>query len=122
MLLGGVLQLAAQIVPLRRARHARWRRSGSPATRRCGRVLRLIAPSAFGAAVYQINVMLEHQLRVGAARRQRVVLWYAGRVFEFPLGLVAVALGTAALPSFADAGGARRARRDAPQPRASPWR
>jgi putative peptidoglycan lipid II flippase len=29
-------------------------------------------------------------------------LWYAGRVFEFPIGLVAVAIGTAALPTFAD--------------------
>jgi putative peptidoglycan lipid II flippase len=28
-------------------------------------------------------------------------LWYADRVFEFPLGLLAVALGTAALPTFA---------------------
>jgi putative peptidoglycan lipid II flippase len=28
-------------------------------------------------------------------------LWYADRVFEFPLGIFAVALGTAALPSFA---------------------
>ena len=70
-----------------------------PAVRR---VLRLLAPSAVGAAVYQINVMLSTSLASVLPAGSVSALWYAGRVFEFPIGLVAVAIGTAALPSFAE--------------------
>ena len=100
VLLGGVLQIAVQLVPLRRLgvtvapvwepRH--------PALRR---VLTLLAPSALGAAVYQINVLISTSLASALPGGSVSYLWYAGRVFELPIGLVAVALGTAALPSFA---------------------
>jgi putative peptidoglycan lipid II flippase len=101
VLLGGALQLAVQLVPLARRgvrltplwdlRH--------PAIRR---VLTLLGPSTLGAAAYQINVVLSTTIASLLPVGSVAALWYAGRIFEFPIGMVAVAIGTAALPSFAE--------------------
>jgi len=100
VLIGGVCQLAVQvppllrygvrIVPLWRPRHDAVRRA-----------LGLMAPMIFGAAVYQINLLVGTVLASVLPPGSVSYLWYAGRVFEFPLGIFTVALGTAALPSFA---------------------
>ncbi len=100
VLLGGVLQLILQVVPLWLGgirllpvwslRH--------PAV---GRVLLLLAPTLFGAAVYQVNIIMSTVFASLLPPGSVSYLWYADRVFEFPLGVFAVALGTAALPSFA---------------------
>jgi putative peptidoglycan lipid II flippase len=100
VVIGGVVQLGLQIPPL--LRHGirlapRWQ-PGHEAVRRA---LRLMAPTVFGAAVYQINVMVDTILASVLPSGSVSYLWYADRVFEFPLGIFAVALGTAALPSFA---------------------
>lgn len=99
VIVGGVLQLALQIPPL--LRHGvrlvpRW----EPHHEAIGRALRLMAPMVFGAAVYQINIMVDTILASVLPSGSVSYLWYADRVFEFPLGIFAVALGTAALPSF----------------------
>ena len=98
-LIGGSLQILVHLVPLW------WRRLSlgplwqprHPAIRR---VLTLMAPSVFGAAVYQINIMMSTIFASLLPAGSVAYLWYADRVFEFPLGLFAVALSTAALPSF----------------------
>lgn len=100
VLLGGVLQLAVQVVPLAWrgiSLAPRW----EPRHPAVGRVLRLLGPSTLGAAAYQINVMLSTSVASVLPAGSVAALWYAGRIFEFPIGLVAVAIGTAALPSFA---------------------
>jgi putative peptidoglycan lipid II flippase len=100
VLLGGALQLGLQLVVLRADGvpiRPRWR----PRHRALGRMLRLLAPTTVGAAMYQINVMLSTSLASLLPTGSVSALWYAGRLFEFPIGLVAVAIGTAALPSFA---------------------
>jgi putative peptidoglycan lipid II flippase len=60
----------------------------------------LFVPAAFSGAVYQINVMigtiLASLLPAGAVSW----LYYADRLVELPLGVFAVALGTAVLPSM----------------------
>ncbi len=99
VIIGGVWQLAVQIPPL--LRHGvrivpRWQ-PGHEAVRRA---LGLMAPMLFGAAVYQINIMIDTILASVLPSGSVSYLWYADRVFEFPLGIFAVALGTAALPSF----------------------
>ncbi|MFI5395116.1 MAG: murein biosynthesis integral membrane protein MurJ [Candidatus Binatia bacterium] len=99
VLVGGVLQLLLQVPPL--LRHGvrivpRWQ-PGHEAVRRARR---LMAPMVFGAAVYQINLMIGTMLASVLPSGSVSYLWYADRVFEFPLGIFAVALGTAALPSF----------------------
>ncbi|HVO26642.1 MAG TPA: murein biosynthesis integral membrane protein MurJ [Candidatus Margulisiibacteriota bacterium] len=97
---GGVMQLVLHVVPL-------WRRGiritpfWAPGHEAVGRALRLMAPMVFGAAVYQINIMVDTVLASVLPSGSVSYLWYADRVFEFPLGIFAVALGTAALPSFA---------------------
>jgi putative peptidoglycan lipid II flippase len=100
VLLGGVLQLWSQIPPLRRRGITLGRlwQPDHPAVRR---VLWLMAPTVFGAAVYQINVLVDTVFASALPAGSVSYLWYADRVFEFPLGLFAVALGTAALPSLA---------------------
>jgi putative peptidoglycan lipid II flippase len=96
---GGVLQLALQIPPL--LRHGiRIVPFWDPRHDAVGRALRLMAPMVFGAAVYQINIMVDTVLASVLPSGSVSYLWYADRVFEFPLGIFAVAMGTAALPSF----------------------
>jgi putative peptidoglycan lipid II flippase len=100
VLIGGVCQLALQVPPLLRygVRIVPLWRPGHEAVRRA---LGLMAPMVFGAAVYQINLLVGTVLASVLPAGSVSYLWYAGRVFEFPLGIFAVALGTAALPSFA---------------------
>ncbi len=64
------------------------------------RIGRLFGPAALGGAVYQINVMigtiLASMLQPGGVSW----LYYADRLVELPLGIFAIALGTAVLPSM----------------------
>lgn len=99
VLAGGVVQIAAQLPPLR-SRGLRLWPLWQPRHDALVRSMRLIAPITLGAAIYQINVMVGTILASTLPSGAVSYLWYAGRVFEFPLGIVAVALGTAALPSF----------------------
>jgi len=100
VLAGGVAQLLSQVpalrghgIPLRPL----WE-PGHPAVRRLGI---LLFPTLFGSAVYQINVMVSTMFASLLPTGSVAYLWYAERLFEFPLGVFAVALSTAALPSFA---------------------
>jgi len=109
VLIGGALQVAVQAPSLWRLgmRPRMFASPGHLAVRRTGP---LLVAAVFGGAVYQINVLIAtifaSLLPAGAVS----YLWYADRVFEFPLGIVAVAVGTAALPSLA--GHASAGRRD----------
>src|SRR5690606_21913595 len=60
----------------------------------------LLLPAALGTAIFQINLMVGTVLASTLPRGSVSYLWYAGRVFEFPVGLFVAALGTAALPSM----------------------
>ena len=95
----GLLQLLLQIpflmaegVTIKPDFHFRY-----PPLRRMGR---LFVPAAIGGAVYQVNVlvgtMLASLLPVGSVSW----LYYADRLVEMPLGVFAIALGSAALPSM----------------------
>ncbi|MFO1462362.1 MAG: murein biosynthesis integral membrane protein MurJ [bacterium] len=101
VILGGVLQLAIQIPPLLREGFFprldfHWRH---PAVRKIGR---LMLPSIYGSAVYQINLLaitfMASYLPTGAVS----YLWYADRVIEFPLGVFAISLATVALPTLSE--------------------
>lgn len=65
-----------------------------------GRLLYLMGPAVFGAAVYQINVLVSTVLASLLPTGSVSYLYYADRFLEFPVGIFAIALGTAALPSF----------------------
>jgi putative peptidoglycan lipid II flippase len=99
VVVGGFVQLALQIPPLVR-RGFRVFPCWKPGHAAVRRSLGLMAPMVFGAAVYQINILLGTVLASLLPSGSVSYLWYADRVFEFPLGIFATALGTAALPSF----------------------
>jgi putative peptidoglycan lipid II flippase len=99
VLLGGLLQLGLQIpwllqkgvslVPLWIPRH--------PAINRIGH---LMVPAIFGSAVYQINGFIQTLLASFLDEGSVSWLYYADRIVQFPLGVFAIAISTAALPSL----------------------
>ena len=100
VLLGGVAQLLLQIPYLSRhgVSYSPDFHFRHPALRR---LLFLMGPAVFGAAVYQINVLVSTILASMLPEGSVSYLCYADRLLQFPLGIFAIALGTAALPSFA---------------------
>jgi putative peptidoglycan lipid II flippase len=65
-------------------------------------ILRLILPAVFGASIYQINVVVIRLLASFLPSGSVSYLYYADRLAQFPLGIFAVALGTAVLPSMSE--------------------
>jgi len=65
-----------------------------------GKILRLMGPTVFGVAVYQINLLVSTFLASWLPDGSVSYLYYADRLFELPLGVFAVSLGTASLPSL----------------------
>jgi hypothetical protein len=100
VLLGGIAQMVSQLPALRRLAIplAPFWAPRHPAVQRVGA---LMLPTVFGSAVYQINVLVSTMFASLLPAGSVAFLWYAERLFEFPLGVFAVALSTAALPSFA---------------------
>lgn len=99
VVIGGVLQLALQIPVLWR-RGLRFRLRGPlfhPALARVGRQL---LPTALGASVFQINVVIATVLASFLPPGSVSWLYYADRLVQFPLGIFAIAAGTAILPSL----------------------
>ncbi|MFA5811403.1 MAG: murein biosynthesis integral membrane protein MurJ, partial [bacterium] len=101
VLIGGILQLALQIPSLVREGmlpgiNFNWRH---PALKG---LLLLMVPSAFGAAVYQVNVIVVTFLASFLPEGSVSYLWYADRVSEFSLGIFSIAVATVALPSLSD--------------------
>ncbi len=71
------------------------------------RVGKLMLPSVFGLAIYEINVILARQFASFLPEGAPSYLYYAQRLIEFPMGIFAVAMATVAMPnlsSYAAAG------------------
>jgi putative peptidoglycan lipid II flippase len=109
VLLGGALQLGAQIPALRRLGllpriSLRW--SGikaawsHPGTRR---VTTLMLPALLGVSVAQISLLINTQIASHLAVGSVSWLTYADRLMEFPTALLGVALGVVLLPQLAAA-------------------
>ncbi len=101
VIVGGVLQLLIQIPSLVKEGffprlNFNWRH---PAVRK---IAKLMLPSIYGSAVYQINLLaitfMASYLPTGAVS----YLWYADRVIEFPLGVFAISLATVVLPTLSE--------------------
>src|SRR5712691_505569 len=88
--LPALARLGVPLVPQWRPRH--------PAVRR---IVFLLVPVLFGAAVYQISLLVNTLLASLLAEGSVSALWYASHLFEFPIAIFATALSTAALPSLA---------------------
>jgi putative peptidoglycan lipid II flippase len=64
------------------------------------RIGTLMLPTVFGAAVYQINILIGTLLASLLSAGSISYLYYADRMVQLPLGVFGVALSTAALPSL----------------------
>ncbi len=60
----------------------------------------LMIPALFGVSVYQINALLDTLIASFLQTGSISWLYYSSRLFEFPLGLFAVAISTVILPSL----------------------
>jgi len=99
VLVGGAIQLAVQIpFLLNRGIHLglKWQPS-HPALKRIGA---LMLPTILGSAIYQINQLIGTLLATLLREGSVSYLYYADRLVQFPLGVFAIAISTAVLPSL----------------------
>ncbi len=98
-LVGGALQVAAQIPSLRAAGFGRSIRIdlGDPAVRE---VIRRIGPMAIGLMIYEVDLVLSRRFLSEAGEGANSYFYYAQRLCDFPQGIFSLALATAALPSL----------------------
>ena len=102
VLIGGVLQLAVQIPVLYRKgfKFSFTKRLNHPAANRIGV---LLLPRILGSCVYQVSLFINTILAslsgiVGAGGV--AALYYANRIFQFPLAIFGIAIAQAALPTM----------------------
>ncbi len=101
VIIGGLLQFVIQIFPARKIKYfpPPW---ASPFHPKVGMFLKILAPSVFGLAIYQINSLITQtcfasQYGSGGISQMN----YAFRLIQFPLGVIGVALATASFPRIA---------------------
>lgn len=99
VLIGGLLQLLLQIPFLIKNGVLFWSKTKiyHPGLKRIGL---LMLPAVFGAAVYQINMVIGTLLASLLPEGSVSYLYYADRLVQFPLGIFAIATATAVLPSL----------------------
>ena len=61
---------------------------------------KLILPSVLGFAIIQINILVDMTLGFWVGPGANSSLWYGNRLMQFPLGVFAIAMGTALLPAI----------------------
>ncbi len=100
LLLGGLLQFLVHLPPL--ARHGLLGTGIDEESRQRAReVLRTTVPLIVGAAVYQLSVLIDGMMAQGLlATGGRTALYYANRLQQFPLALVATAAVSAVFPAL----------------------
>jgi putative peptidoglycan lipid II flippase len=101
VLVGGVLQVAAQWPALRRLGFA-LRAPGSLRDPYVRKAMRLLAPLLLSLGVYQLNLIFSRQFASYLGRGPVSWLWYAQRLVEIPQGMFALAIASAALPSLSE--------------------
>jgi len=99
VLVGGALQLVLQLPFLIRKGFYFWQKATlyHPGLKKIGK---LMLPATFGAAVYQINILVGTLLATLLPEGSVSYLYYADRLVQFPLGVFAIATATAVLPSL----------------------
>jgi putative peptidoglycan lipid II flippase len=99
---GGALQLLLQIPFLIKKGIKFWNSISfyHPGLKKVGI---LMLPTIFGAAIYQINILIGTLLASTLSEGSVSYLYYADRLVQFPLGVLAIAGTTAVMPSFSRA-------------------
>ena len=100
VLLGGVLQVAAQLPALRRIGYA-----GRPVfdfrDPHVREMLRRIVPMTLGLGIYYVDMTLSRRFLSELGEGAQSYFFWASRLCDFPQGIFVMALSTAALPSLA---------------------
>jgi len=99
VIIGGVLQVGLQIPAIIKkgvSIRPKWMPS-HPAVKRIGL---LMIPALFGSAIYQLNHYIGTLLASFLPEGSMSWLYFADRLVQFPLGVFAIAISTAALPSL----------------------
>lgn len=106
ILAAGTLQLFCQVPALFTTGFAgRFGRGAAKVKASAWSVLRESAPLAFGAAVYQINVMVDGFMAISLLEEGgAAVHYYANRVQQFPLAMVALAATSSVFPRLKELG------------------
>ena len=96
---GGVLQLALQVPFLIQKGFRFWQKAPffHPGLKKIGQML---LPAVFGAGVYQVNMLVSTFLASLLPEGSISTLYYADRLVQFPLGIFAISIATAILPSL----------------------
>lgn len=102
ILIGGILQLLIQIPPLvKRGMHLEKKLSlAHPGAKEIGI---LLIPRIFGTSIYQLSIFVATILASLSAivgEGAVAALYYANRIFQFPLAIFGLALAQAALPTM----------------------
>lgn len=97
ILAAGFFQLAAELPGLfRQGYRPRWTwKPGHPGLIKS---IQLLTPAVLGFAIMQINILVDMTLAFLIGPGANSSLWYGNRLMQFPLGLFAIAMGTALLP------------------------
>jgi putative peptidoglycan lipid II flippase len=98
---GGFLQVSLQI-PFLKKRGVKLSLNFNFSHPGLKRLLKLIIPAVFGAAVYQLNIMIITLIASFLPAGSVSYLYYSDRIFQFPLALFGLALATASLPTMSD--------------------
>jgi putative peptidoglycan lipid II flippase len=98
---GGIFQIALQI-PFLKKKGVKLRFNFNFSHPGLRRLLKLMIPAVFGAAVYQLNIMIITLIASFLPAGSVSYLYYSDRVFQFPLALFGLALATASLPTMSD--------------------
>ncbi len=99
VVIGGILMVALQ-VPFLIRNGVTFKPDFHFSHPRVKTVLKLMVPAIFGASIYQVNVVVVRLLASFLPSGSVSYLYYADRLDQFPLGIFAVALGTAVLPTM----------------------
>ena len=101
-LVGGVFQIIYQLGDLKKIglRFQILPLRYSPAVTK---IVQLMIPAAFGAAIYQITILLMTLLASLLPEGSVSWLYYADRVSQLPIGIFTIALGSVLLPTLATA-------------------
>lgn len=101
-LIGGVFQIIYQLGDLKKI-GLRFQLLPLHYTPAVTKVIRLMIPAAFGAAIYQITILLMTLLASLLPEGSVSWLYYADRVSQLPIGIFTIALSSVLLPTLATA-------------------
>lgn len=96
---GGFMQLLMQLPFLIKSGIGFWKKASlyHPGLKK---VALLMLPAVFGAAVYQVNIIVGRMLATMLPEGSVSYLYYADRLVQFPLGVFAISGAMAVLPSL----------------------